>query len=58
MLLDKAGIEYKALDAVENKELAVKFQIKKAPTLFVPNENGYDAMDNVSDIKKYIESLK
>ncbi len=58
MLLDKAGIEYKALDAVENKELAIKFQIKKAPTLFVPNEEGYDVMDNVSDIKKYIESLK
>jgi len=58
MLLDKAGVEYKALDAIENKELAVKFQIKKAPTLFVPNEDGYDVMDNVSDIKKYIESLK
>ena len=58
MLLEKAGYEYKLVDAVENKDLAIKFQIKKAPTLFVPNENGYDAMDNVSDIKKYIESLK
>ena len=58
MLLDKAGVEYKALDAIENKELAVKFQVKKAPTLFVPSGDGYEVMDNVSDIKKYIEGLK
>ena len=40
------------------KELAIKFQVKKAPTLFVPTEEGYDVFDNVSDIKKYIEGLK
>ena len=50
--------EYKELDAIENKELAVKFQVKKAPTLFVPTEDGYNVYDNVSDIKKFIEGLK
>jgi hypothetical protein len=45
-------------DAIENKELAVKFNVKKAPTLFVPTESGYDVFDNVSDIKKFIEGLK
>ena len=58
MLLEKAGYEYQLVDAVENKELAIKFQVKKAPTLFVPNEEGYDVYDNVSDIKKFIEGLK
>ena len=58
MLLEKAGYEYKLVDAVENKDLAIKFQIKKAPTLFVPNEEGYDVYDNVSDIKKFTEGLK
>ena len=58
MLLEKAGFEYKLVDAVENKDLAIKFQIKKAPTLFVPNEDGYDVYDNVSDIKKFTEGLK
>ena len=57
-LLDKANIEYKQVDAMENKELAVQFQVKKAPTLFVPNNGQYDVFDNVSDIKKYIEGLK
>ena len=47
-----------AADAVENKELALQFQVKKAPTMFVPTNEGYDVFDNVSDIKKYIEGLK
>ncbi len=58
MLLEKANYQYQLVDAVENKELAIKFQVKKAPTLFVPTEEGYDVFDNVSDIKKYIEGLK
>ena len=58
MLLDKANFKYKLVDAMENKELAVQFQIKKAPTLFIPTKDGYEALDNVSDIKKYIEGLK
>lgn len=59
MMLDAAGIKYTAIDAEENKELTVGYGVKKAPTLLVPNGNGdYDAYDNASKIKAYIESVK
>ena len=58
LLLDKANIEYKQINAVENKELALQFQVKKAPTMFIPTSEGFTVLDNVSDIKKYIEGLK
>lgn len=58
MLLDKANISYKQIDAYENKDLAIKFNVLKAPTMFVPNNDTYDVYGNVSDIKKYIEGLK
>ncbi|MBQ3116391.1 MAG: ribonucleoside triphosphate reductase [Clostridia bacterium] len=56
MMLDKAGITYSIVNAEENKELTVKLGVKKAPTLLIPNGNGYDAYDNASEIRKYIES--
>ena len=56
MMLDKAGVKYSVINAEENKELTVKFGVKKAPTLLVPNGNGFDAYDNASEIRKYIES--
>ena len=58
MMLDKAGVKYTAINAEENAETAVKFGVKKAPTLLVPNGNGFDAYDNASEIRKYIESVK
>ena len=57
MMLDKAGVKYSVVNAEENKELTVKLGVKKAPTLLVPNGNGYDAFDNASEIRKYIESI-
>ena len=57
MMLDKAGISYDVVNAEENKELTVKFGVKKAPTLLVPNGDKFDAYDNASEIRKYIESL-
>ena len=57
MMLDKAGVKYSVVNAEENKELTVQFGVKKAPTLLVPNGNGYDAYDNASEIRKYIESI-
>ena len=56
MMLDKAGIIYSIVNAEENKDLTVKLGVIKAPTLLVPNGNGYDAYDNASEIRKYIES--
>lgn len=58
MMLDKAKIEYAQIDAMENKETTIKFGIKKAPTLLVPNADKYDIFENASEIKRYIESQK
>ena len=57
MMLDKAGIKYEVINAEENKELTLKYGVKKAPTLLVPNGNGVVAYDNASEIRKYIESI-
>jgi ribonucleoside-triphosphate reductase len=56
MMLDKAGIIYSVINAEENKELTMKYGVKKAPTLLVPTGNGYTAYDNASEIRKYIEN--
>ena len=58
MLLEKAGIKYKMIDAEEEKEETFKYDVKKAPTLLIPNNGVYDRYDNVSLIKKYIEDTK
>ena len=59
MLLEKAGIAYKWVDAEENVELTNAFGIKKAPTLIVPCEDGsFTVYENASNIKGYIEGLK
>ncbi|NLV29481.1 MAG: thioredoxin family protein [Erysipelotrichaceae bacterium] len=58
MLLDKDHIAYKVIDAEEERELSEQYNIMKAPTLVVPNGDGYDVYENASNIKGYIESLK
>ena len=58
MLLEKAGISYKWVDAEEEVDLTVKFGIKKAPTLIVPAEEGFVVYENASNIKGYIEGNK
>ncbi len=55
MMLDKAGVQYDVVNAEENKELTVKFGVKKAPTLLVPVGDKIVAYDNASEIRKYIE---
>jgi ribonucleoside-triphosphate reductase (formate) len=55
MLLDKAGIKYRLVDAEANKEETIKFGVKKAPTLLVPDGDSYDVYENASLIKGYIE---
>jgi len=56
MMLDKAGVIYSVMNEEEQKDLTLKMGVKKAPTLLVPNGNGYDVYDNASEIRKYIES--
>lgn len=57
-MLDKAKIPYTVIDAEDNKDQTLAYGVKKAPTLLVPNGNGYDVYDNASKIKGYIESIK
>ena len=58
MMLDKAGIKYDVVNAEEDKETTMKFGVKKAPTLLVPDGDGFKAYDNASEIRKYIESIR
>lgn len=57
MLLDKAGIAFRFVDAEEDVEMTKKFSIKKAPTLVVPSKEGVLLFENASNIKGYIESF-
>lgn len=58
MMLEKAGISYKNIDAIANKELTMAYGITKAPTLLVPNGDSYDVYDDASQIRGYIQSVK
>lgn len=57
-ILNNAGFKYEQVDAMENRELCEKLGIKNAPTLVVKKGNMTMMLDNVSEIKKYIEGLK
>ncbi len=54
-MLQKAGIAYTSVDAQDEKEVTLSYGVKKAPTLLVPNGDGFDVYDNASEIKKFIE---
>ncbi len=55
-LLDKAGVLYTKVSAIENKELAVSLDIKQAPTLVVVENGTITKYAGVSDIKKYLKA--
>ncbi len=56
-MLDKANIVYTSFDALENKDMANKYNVKKAPTLLVPKKDGLYRYENASEIKRFIEGL-
>ncbi|MDD4406501.1 MAG: anaerobic ribonucleoside-triphosphate reductase, partial [Bacilli bacterium] len=55
-LLDKENIKYKYIDAEKEEELTKKFNVKKAPTLIIIKKCEVEHINNISDIKKYIEN--
>ena len=59
MMLQKENItDVEIIDAEENVDLTISLGITRAPTLLVPNEEGYDAYTNASEIKGWIEANK
>ena len=57
MMLDKAGVKYAIVNADEDAAATAKFGVKKAPSLLVPEGDGFKTYDNASEIRKYIESI-
>ena len=57
-LLDKAGVQYKILDANENPDLVERFGIMQAPTLVITSGEGYEKVLGVSDIKTWIQNTQ
>ncbi len=57
-ILDAAGVKYTVVDAEENKDLAIKMGVKKAPTLLVPDGETYVRYDNASEINRFVEGRK
>jgi hypothetical protein len=45
------------VNAEEDKEMTLKYGVKKAPTLLVPDGDTIRSYDNASEIRKYIESV-
>jgi len=54
--LDKAGIDYKVVDAEENEDQVVKYGIMQAPTLIVTDGKAFTAYPNASNIRKFAEN--
>ena len=54
--LDKAGVNYKVVDAEEEPELVKQFGVTQAPTLIVAEGANYDKYVNASNIKRFTEN--
>ena len=54
--LEKAGMDYQVVVADEDPETARKYQITTAPTLMVETADGLRKIENVSNIRNFIEN--
>lgn len=57
-LLDKAKVKYRYVDAEEDVNLTKELMVKQAPTLVIIKDGIKENINNLSNIKKYIEDLK
>ena len=56
--MDKAGFQYEKLYADENKDLALSYGVKQAPTLVILDGNGgFEKIAGAGAIKNYVESI-
>jgi ribonucleoside-triphosphate reductase len=46
------------INAEENPEITMKTGVKQAPTLVLYKEDGIEKIENLSNIKKFIEESK
>lgn len=56
-LLDRAGIDYNVVDAEENPELAIRYNIRQAPTLISQCGDSEIHAVGVSEINRFIKNL-
>lgn len=57
-LLEKANIKFEKVDAMKDIESTKFYGVKQAPTLVVIKDGKTEKINNVSNIKKYINSLE
>lgn len=57
IFLEKAGIQYEVIFANEDIEVANKYDIKQAPTLVIEEDGYVERLENVSNIRHYLDSL-
>ena len=53
-LLDRAGVQYVAVNANEEKELVARYGVKQAPTLVLLGTGTFEKYRGVSDIKGWL----
>ena len=56
--LAQARIEYKEVSATENVELTKSLGVQSAPTLVEVKNGEANLIENVSNIRRYIETVK
>ena len=56
-LLEKANIPFEKIDAEEEVSLTKKMEVKQAPTLAIVSDDEVTKIVNLSNIKKYVESV-
>lgn len=54
--LNSANLAYEVVDAEDNRELTMQYQVMQAPTLVVVANGKVDKIANASNIKKYAEA--
>jgi len=54
--LERAGVEYKVVDANENPDLCAKYNIQSVPTFVKDTESGVEILRGVSEIVGWIRN--
>gem|GEM_PF-2688615 len=56
-LLERHGVQYTTIDAYENQELALRFDIRTAPTLVITDGENVERFEGVGAINRYCQTL-